>query len=60
MSGLGTMISACFDKEFNTTQFCYGFFQFIFTPLFIGWILAIYSGVLIFKKGERGADALLK
>ena len=52
VSGIGTMISACIGKEFNVTALIFGILQWLTTFILVGWIWAIYHGILLVKAAK--------
>ncbi len=54
LPGTGTMISSCFDTEYNFLPMILGLCQLFTAPiLFIGWFWSIYWGFLIYKRPDR-------
>ena len=51
--GIGTCVSACVGKEFNSMALIFGILQIVLCIIFIGWCWSIYHGYLIYKKANE-------
>ena len=53
ISGSGTFISAFCKEKVKCRLIIIGFLQFIFFPIFVGWVWSIAHGFLVFKESTK-------
>lgn len=51
--GLGTILNSCMGLKFNATTCIVGILQMLTAYILIGWVWAIWWGVIIMEKSSR-------
>ena len=53
MPGIGTIINSFLDTTPKPLVLSLGITEFLLSPLIVGYVLSIYTGLKIFIKGEK-------